>query len=67
MASASPSLPTTTTCPTPAPRRTAATRIDGVAFGWKVGWYDNGTAYLTIEPGNFIAYYAPWDGLDYDT
>ena len=42
-------------------------KVDGVSFGWKVGWYDDGTCYLNIEPGNFIAYYAPWDGLDYDT
>jgi hypothetical protein len=22
---------------------------------------------IEVEPGNFIAYYEPWDGLDYDT
>lgn len=22
---------------------------------------------INIEPGDFIAYYAPWDGLEYDT
>ena len=43
------------------------TRVSGVTFGWHSGWYDDGTCYLNVEPGNFIAYYAPWDGLDYDT
>jgi hypothetical protein len=38
-----------------------------VTFGWKVGQYDDGSYYINIEPGNFIAYYAPWDGLGYDT
>jgi hypothetical protein len=42
-------------------------KIDGVTFGWKVGQYDDGSYYINIEPGNFIAYYAPWDGLGYDT
>jgi hypothetical protein len=41
-------------------------RVDGVTFGWKVGRY-GGTYSITIEPGDFIAYYAPWDGRDYDT
>jgi hypothetical protein len=22
---------------------------------------------VNIQPGDFIAYYAPWDGVDYDT
>lgn len=43
------------------------TTVDGVRFGWQAGHYDDGTAYLNIEPGDFIAYYAPWDGRDYDT
>ena len=42
-------------------------KVDDVTFGWKVGRYEGGTYYINIEPGNFIAYYAPWDGLDYDT
>ena len=42
-------------------------RVDGVTFGWKVGQYEDGSYYLNIEPGNFIAYYEPWDGLEYDT
>lgn len=42
-------------------------KIDGVRFGWKVGRYDDGTYYVGIVPGDFIVYYAPWDGLDYDT
>ena len=41
-------------------------KVDGVTFGWKVRRFD-GTYSITIEPGDFIAYYAPWDGLDYDT
>ena len=41
--------------------------IDGVTFGWKVGRYDDGSYSINIEPGDFIAYYAPWDGLEYDT
>jgi hypothetical protein len=40
--------------------------VDGVAFGWKVA-EDAGEYYVTIEPGDFICYYAPWDGLEYDT
>lgn len=43
------------------------TKVDGVTFGWHFGRYDDGTAYLNIEPGDFIAYYAPWDGYGYDT
>lgn len=41
--------------------------VDGTEFGWEVGQYDDGTYYINIEPGNFICYYAPWDGEDYDT
>ncbi|MBB2923046.1 hypothetical protein [Cellulomonas cellasea] len=40
--------------------------VDGIEFGWRFQEYD-GTAMLNIEPGDFIAYYAPWDGLEYDT
>ncbi|GAA4740859.1 hypothetical protein GCM10023350_26710 [Nocardioides endophyticus] len=42
-------------------------KVDGVRFGWKVGRYDDGTHFVGIVPGDFIVYYAPWDGLDYDT
>lgn len=41
--------------------------IDGTEFGWKVGRYDDGTYHINIEPGDFICYYAPWDGEEYDT
>jgi hypothetical protein len=41
-------------------------KIDGVTFGWKVNEYD-GILSINVEPGDFIAYYEPWDGLDYDT
>lgn len=41
--------------------------VGGTEFGWKVGRYDDGTCYINIEPGDFICYYAPWDGEEYDT
>ena len=40
--------------------------VDGVRFGWQFRTFE-GTSSINIEPGDFIAYYAPWDGLDYDT
>jgi hypothetical protein len=42
-------------------------KVDGVTFGWKVGQYEDGTYYISVEPGDFIAYYEPWDGLGYDS
>ena len=42
-------------------------RIDGTKFGWHTGHYRDGTAYINVAPGDFICYYAPWDGLGYDT
>lgn len=42
-------------------------QVDGVDFGWRLGQYDGGDYFINIEPGNFIAYYDPWDGLEYDT
>jgi len=42
------------------------TKVDGVKFGWRVTQYD-GEYSINIEPGDFIAYYPPWDGLEYDT
>ncbi len=42
-------------------------RIDGVTFGWEVDQYEGGPCSINIEPGNFIAYYEPWNGLEYDT
>lgn len=41
--------------------------IDGVTFGWRLDGYEDGTTSITIQPGDFIAYYEPWDGLEYDT
>jgi hypothetical protein len=41
--------------------------VNGVTFGWKVGQYDDGTYYINISPGDFISYYEPFDGLEYDT
>jgi hypothetical protein len=40
--------------------------IDGVRFGFVAEDHD-GEWYVTVQPGNFIAYYEPWDGLEYDT
>lgn len=40
--------------------------VDGVTFGWVLDEFE-GTYSIHVEPGNFIAYYAPWDGLGYDT
>jgi hypothetical protein len=34
---------------------------NGVTFGWAVTQFE-GTCSINIEPGNFIAYYEPWDG-----
>jgi hypothetical protein len=39
---------------------------NGVTFGWVVDQFE-GEYSIHIEPGNFIAYYEPWDGLEYDT
>ena len=38
--------------------------VDGVTFGFV---YEAEIDSIHIEPGDFIAYYAPWDGLEYDT
>jgi hypothetical protein len=43
-----------------------AVEVDGVTFGW-VGSEFEGIYSINIEPGDFIAYYEPWDGLEYDT
>lgn len=40
--------------------------VDGVEFGWRFEVFE-GTATVNIEPGDFIAYYEPWDGYEYDT
>jgi hypothetical protein len=40
--------------------------VEGVTVGWVVDQFD-GEYSINIEPGNFIAYYEPWDGLEYDT
>ena len=41
--------------------------VEGVTFGWNVEQYEDGRWFINIEPGDFIAYYEPWDGLEYDT
>lgn len=43
------------------------TSVDGVEFGWEVSRYDDGTYAVGVRPGDFIVYYAPWDGEEYDT
>lgn len=43
-----------------------AEEVEGVTFGWVVNLFD-GVYSINIEPGDFIAYYEPWDGLAYDT
>jgi hypothetical protein len=43
-----------------------AVEVDGVTFGW-VGSQFEGIYSIHIEPGDFIAYYEPWDGVEYDT
>ena len=42
------------------------TQVEGVEFGWRFESDDDGS-FINIEPGNFICYYAPWDGQEYDT
>ncbi|MFI8523969.1 hypothetical protein ACIGB8_05970 [Promicromonospora sukumoe] len=41
--------------------------VDGVTFGWNLDQYEDGTYFINVMPGDFIAYYEPWDGLGYDT
>jgi hypothetical protein len=38
--------------------------IGGIRFGFI---YESEIDSIHIEPGDFIAYYEPWDGLEYDT
>jgi hypothetical protein len=40
--------------------------VEGVTFGWAVKRFEGEYA-INIEPGDFIAYNEPWDGIDYDT
>jgi hypothetical protein len=42
-------------------------QVDGVTFGWRVHRFEGGPPHIHIAPGDFIVYYEPWDGLDYDT
>lgn len=41
--------------------------VDGVTFGWVPDRYADGTVVVTLQPGDAMAYTAPWDGLGYDT
>lgn len=40
--------------------------VDGVEFGWRFQTFE-GASSINVEPGDFIAYYEPWDGYEYDT
>ena len=42
-------------------------KVDGALFGWVLDELEPGMFQIRIEPGDFIAYYGPWDGLEYDT
>ena len=42
------------------------TEVEGETFGWRIQDFE-GVYQINIEPGDFIAYYEPWDGLEYDT
>ena len=43
------------------------TEVDGVTFGWGLTQDEESGAYdIHVVPGDFLAYYAPWDGLEYD-
>ena len=44
-----------------------AEEFDGVVFGFVPSRYDDGTAYVELDPGSVLAYYDPWDGLEYDS
>ena len=40
----------------------------GVEFGFLAEPYDDGTGYnVTVEPGDYMSFDAPWDSGDYDT
>ena len=43
-----------------------STEVDGVTFGFVAQEID-GMWSVNVQPGDFIAYYEPWDGLEYDT
>jgi len=40
--------------------------VGGIVFGFVPQKYD-GMWTVNIQPGDFISYYAPWDGYEYDT
>ena len=41
--------------------------VEGVTFGWVPDRYEDGTVVVTLQPGDAMAYTAPWDGQGYDT
>jgi hypothetical protein len=41
-------------------------KVDGIRFGWRASRFQ-GLWSINVEPGDFIAYYEPWDGFEYDT
>lgn len=42
------------------------TTAHGVQVGWLFSRFE-GVDSLSVEPGDFICYYPPWDGVEYDT
>jgi hypothetical protein len=44
-----------------------AVDVEGVTFGFVPEDIGDDEVSINVQPGNFIAYYEPWDGEDYDT
>jgi hypothetical protein len=44
-----------------------AVGVDGITFGFVPEEIDEDEVSIQIQPGNFIAYYEPWDGEECDT
>jgi rubredoxin len=44
-----------------------AVDVRGVTFGFVPERLGDEEISITVQPGNFIAYYEPWDGEEYDT
>ncbi|HEX4443205.1 MAG TPA: hypothetical protein VHZ81_06510 [Galbitalea sp.] len=44
-----------------------AVEFDGVTFGFVPNEIDEDLISVNVEPGDFMAYYEPWDGEEYDT
>lgn len=44
-----------------------AVDVRGVTFGFVPEDLGDGQVSIIVQPGDFIAYYEPWDGEEYDT